>query len=125
MKQTIINAALAIAAIFAPIQKMIATVIVLVLFDLVTGIIASKKQGIPITSAGVRRTITKLFVFLAALCLGFLTQQHLTGESIPVSNIVASLIGLTELLSCMENLNIIGGGDLLKSVLEKLNSQNK
>lgn len=125
MKSHLINALAILAGIFAPAKAMILTSTVLITVDLITGILAARKQSIPITSAGLRRTVTKLFVYEAAILLGFLTEQYLTGPGIPVSNIVASFIGLTELLSCMENLNIIGGNDLLKSIIDKLGSANK
>ena len=117
--------ALSIIAVFAPAKAMIVTTIVLILADLITGVLAAQKSNEPITSAGLRRTVSKLLIYETAILLGFLTQTFLTGDSIPVSNIIAGFIGLTELTSVMENLNIIGGGSLLKALLQKLDSSNK
>lgn len=43
---------------------------------------------------------------------------------LPVSKIVASVIGLVELKSILENANSILGQDLFKTVIAKLGSQN-
>ncbi len=125
MKETMIKVLIVLLAIFAPAKSMIITSLVLIIVDLVTGLMAAHKTGDPITSAGLRRTVTKLFVYEVVILTAFLAQQYMTGPGIPVCNIVTSFIGLTELKSIVENMNIIGGGDLLKSIIEKLGSVNK
>lgn len=124
MKTWIIHTAIALAAVFAPAKGMVLTALLLVLADMTCGIVASIKQKQPITSAGLSRSIVKTFVYEAAILMAFLTQQYLTGPEIPVSNLVAGLIGLTELKSVMENLNTITGGNLLSSIIDKLGSRN-
>ena len=114
-----------VLAIFAPAKAMVLTTLSLCLVDLITGVLAARKRGETITSAGLGRTITKLAVYETAVLLAFLTQQYLTGPNVPCAQIVASLIGLTELTSCMENMNSISGTDVLKSVIDKLSSKNK
>lgn len=116
---------LSLLAVFAPAKAMILTSLALVLMDLVTGIIAAKKAGEPVTSAGLRRSIGKLLIYEAAILLGFLTQQYMTGDTVPVSNIIAGLIGVAELTSCLENLNKISDGSILKAVLDKIGSPNE
>ncbi len=113
-----------IALVFAPIQQMLITAMCLVLSDMVLGVIAAHKRKEPITSAGLGRTPVKLFVYGASICLGFLTQQYLTGNTFPVLNIITSLIGLTEIKSILENLNDVSGTDLLRLILDKLSSAN-
>lgn len=125
MKQYIINTLLAIATVFAPAKAMLITCLALVVMDLITGIMASKKAGKPITSSGIRRTIAKLLIYEVTIALAFLTQTYLTGESIPVASIISGIVGLTELTSCLENLNTLSGGDLLKSIIDKLGSTNQ
>lgn len=104
---------------------MFITSFVLIMVDLITGVIAAKKQNIPVTSAGLRRTLSKLIIYELAMILAFITQQYLTGDTIPVSSLMAGFIGLTELTSILENLNVIGDGKLLQAILDKLGSQNK
>jgi hypothetical protein len=114
----------ALIAVFAPAKGIVLTSFALVLIDLVTGIWAAKKRGEPITSQGLRRTLTKLAVYESALLIAFLAEQYLISDLLPVSKIVSSYIGVVELKSVLENVNDIGGNDLLKALINKLNGPN-
>lgn len=115
---------LSILAIFAPAQDMILAAGALLIMDLITGIIAARKRKEPITSSGLRRSISKLFIYEIALCVAFVSQHYLMHDSIQIASIVAGYIGITESLSILENLNTASGNDLLKALMEKLNSAN-
>lgn len=114
---------ISIAAVFAPIKGTLIATGVLIFADLALGMWAAKKRGEPITSAGIRRTLTKCFVYEAALMLGFLGEHYLT-DSIPAVKVISGLVMITEMTSILENLNTISGSDLLKSVLSQLGSQS-
>lgn len=124
MKETLAKLAVVLISIFAPAKAMIISSLVLILADLITGVLAARKAGEPITSAGLRRTVSKLLIYETVIILGFLTEQYLTGPTMPVSHIIAGYIGLTELTSCIENLNILTGTNILKMLLDKINSKN-
>ena len=124
MKDWAVNLTLALLAVFAPAGGMMATALLLVMADLVTGLLAARKQKKRITSSGLQRTVVKTFVYETAIILGFLTEVYLLNHSMPISNMIAGLIGLTELKSCLENIDIIGGNGLLKQVIGKLGSKN-
>jgi hypothetical protein len=115
---------IAILAVFAPIQAVIIVTGVLVIADLITGLFAAKKRGEKITSAGLRRTVTKTTVYLSAVCLGFLVEKYMIDSILPISKLISGIIGVVELKSLMENLNTIYGSDLFKSIIEKLGSIN-
>ena len=115
---------MACLAVLAPIKAVFITTALLVAADLVLGVIAARKRGEAITSAGFRRTVSKLLVYEAAVILGFLSEQYLTGASIPVSKIISAYIGLTEITSIIENLNFINGSSVFNGLLSKLGSQN-
>ena len=125
MRDWALNLILAILAVFAPAKAMILSSIVLIACDLVTGLLAARKTGIKITSAGLQRTLIKLFVYESAILLAFITEVYLLDSAIPASKVVAGLVGITELKSCLENLNIISGQDLLKAAIDKLGSKNQ
>jgi Bacteriophage holin family len=124
MKQVGINILLALLAVLAPAKSMVLSSLFLVMLDLVTGLLAAKKQNLPITSSGLRRTISKMLVYESAILLAFLAQQYLV-KDIPIANIASSFVGLTELTSCLENIDIISGGGLLKKLISRLGSDNK
>lgn len=113
-----------ILAVFAPAKEMIITCLVLILVDLITGLMVARKQQQPISSAGIRRTVSKIFIYETAIMMGFLTQKFLLNDGAPIAGMIAGVIGLTELTSILENLNKIQGTNVLKSVISKLGSVN-
>lgn len=124
MLQQLKSFIIAISAIFAPIKAVIIVTGVLVVADLITGLIAAHKRGEKINSAGLRRTVTKTTVYLSAVCLGFLVEKFMIDSILPISKLISGIIGVVELKSLMENLNVIYGSDIFKSIIEKLGSVN-
>jgi hypothetical protein len=110
-------------AVLAPIKAMLVTAGVLVFMDLLTGIWASLKTGIPISSNRLGRTVTKIFVYQLAIICGFLTERYLVDDMLPFAKIAAGYVGITELKSIYENLSRISGQDFLKGILGKLNDR--
>ncbi len=123
MKSALWLLLLSTLAVFAPIKTMLITAGVLVLFDLVTGIWASAKTGVPISSNRLGRTVTKIFVYQLAIICGFLTEKFLVSDALPFAKLAAGYVGLTELKSIYENLSRISGQDMLRGILNKLNDR--
>jgi len=116
---------LAVLAVFAPIKPMILATFVLASVDLVVGILAARKQGHQITSSGLKRTVGKIFLYEAAILMSFVAETYLLGNVMPVTKLVAGMIGATELKSVLENLDIINGSSLFTAMVSKLvNSEN-
>lgn len=116
--------ALAVLAVFAPIKMVVISAFVLILTDLIFGIWAAHKRGEQITSAWMGRTVTKMLVYQVAILTGFLLETYLIGGSIPVSKLVAGVIGMVEFKSILENANDITGTDIFKQIISKLGSKN-
>jgi hypothetical protein len=125
MKIWLVNVALALLALFAPAKELFMATGILIIADFITGVYAAKKAKIPITSAGFRRTVSKMLIYNLAVGAGFLVQHSMMGDLVPVSNIVSSAIGLTELKSILENIDKIKGDSLVKGILAKLGSINE
>lgn len=115
---------LSMAAIFTPIQSLLMTTGIMIFIDFITGVLAAKKRGEPITSAGFRRSLTKIFVYEAALMLAFLAETYMS-DILPFVKMAAAMISIVELKSIYENLNGISGEDLLKGLIDKLGSANQ
>lgn len=113
-----------LVAVFAPIKVALITILLLITADCITGILAARKRGEPITSAKLRNTLSKFLIYFTAMMLGFLTEVYLLDNSIPISKFVGGICGITECKSLMENLNTISGTDIFKSLVEKLGSKN-
>lgn len=122
MKEMLKALAVACLAYFAPTKSVILTTTALVFIDLVFGLMASHKQNIPITSNGLKTTVVKLLVYTAAILLSYVVQQQLTGDDYPVMKWVSAMVGLVELKSILENLDIVSGGGLLSQIIAKINS---
>lgn len=115
---------ISVLAVLAPIKAAMITVGVLIFADLICGLLAAHKRGDKITSAGLRRTATKCFVYQASIITGFLVEKFLIGDIVPVSKIIAGLIGTVELKSLLENLDTINGSPLFLSLINRLGSNN-
>ena len=113
-----------ILGVLAPVQEVIIVTFVLILVDLVSGIFAAKKRKEKIESSGLRRTITKIFVYQTAIITAFLVQNYLLGNKLPLCSIVAGVIGIVESTSIFENLNTIQGYNVFKKILILLGSPN-
>lgn len=123
MKDWVISTLLAGLAVFAPIQGVIITVGILIFGDMFTGVWAAYKRKEPITSAALRRSVTKMAVFQFAVLSGYLLEVYLLGGLLPVAKLVAGVVGLVEFKSVLENAKEITGLDF-SSVIKKLGSKN-
>jgi len=124
MKDFLLGLGASILAIFAPIKAIIVVTGVLIVTDLVTGILAARKRGEKISSAGLRRTATKVFVYNIAVISGFLIERYMLEDFISISKITAGIIGVVEFTSILENLNTINGSPIFKQIIDKLGSIN-
>lgn len=112
------------AAVFAPIEASLIAMLVLTLSDMITGILAARKANIVITSSGLRRTVSKIFVYELAVLMAFMAEKYLLSDVIPLSKLCTGLITLVELKSLFENLDIIYGQPIFKTLIDKLGSKN-
>jgi hypothetical protein len=124
MKEWLEKLALASLAALAPIKMVLITVGILIMADLVTGIWAAFKRGEEVSSAAMRRTISKMFIYQLTVICGFMLENYILDGLVPVAKIVAGVIGMVEFKSILENSNHIVGGDLFKIVITKLGSDN-
>jgi hypothetical protein len=114
---------LGITTFLMPISATLYWTMGIVVVDLITGILVSKKAGIPIQSKGIRNTAIKLCVYLLTLVLARGVEVYLTNGLVPVMNICSTIIGLGELKSVLENFDILASGSLLKLVIRAIQSR--
>jgi phage-related holin len=124
MKEWLNTILLAITAFVSPVQAMLITIVVLVFSDMITGLLRAKKQQQPINSYSLRKTVPKLLAYLAMVLIGNLVEIHLLNHAIPLTNLCASVVGLVEFKSILENLEIVTGKPVFKTILDKIQSQN-
>ena len=117
-------AAIGLIGVLAPIHAIMAVAGTLIVADAVTGIWAAKKRGEKITSAALRRTVSKMVIYQLVVITGFLTETFMLEGALPISKVAASAIALTELLSIVENANQILETDIFDKVKKLLGSKN-
>lgn len=110
---------LSLWAVFAPVQAIMGVTGGLIFVDLVTGIMAAHKKGEEITSKGISRTVAKIVLYELALATSFLVHQYMTGDLLPADKLVAGLIGLVELKSIMENINVANGTPVFAAIIDR------
>lgn len=115
---------LSIIAVLAPIESIMLTTGVMIFIDLILGIIAAKKLGKLITSAALRRTVSKMLVYQLTLISAFICEKYLLDGILPIVKLVAAVIGAVELKSVFENADIINGGSVFKDLIKQLGSVN-
>lgn len=106
---------------FAPVKAAIITIIFLGVIDFITGISASYKQGVPITSRRMYSSIVKVTMYSLLIIASHMIEVHLI-DYLPLVKMATSSIALVELKSLYENVSTVLGLDLwkaLKTVIEK------
>jgi hypothetical protein len=116
--------AISVFALLAPIHTVMATAGALILLDLILGVIAAHKRKEPITSAALRRTVSKMVAYQLGIVSGFLAQHYMLSDSLPIVKLMAAAIALVEIKSIMENADSINGSPLFQSVIKALGSKN-
>lgn len=124
MKNWIEGLLVAFLAILAPIHMLMLSVGILIVADAITGVWAALKRNEPISSAALRRTVSKFLIYQLTIISGFLVQNFMLENTLPITNIIAGAIGLVELKSVLENSTVILGTDIYKELLKKLGSKN-
>lgn len=117
--------AMSLFALLAPIHTVMAVTGAMIVIDLITGVLAARKRQEPITSAALRRTVTKMAVYQTAVITGFLCEHYLLSDSLPIVKLAAAAIGLVEMKSITENLNAINGSPVFSSIITALGSKNQ
>lgn len=110
-------------AFIAPIQGFLALALALVVVDFTSGTKAARKRGDAITSAGYKRTVSKLLLYTAVIMLSEgMKVVFFKDGLIPVTYIAAGFICATEFRSVLENVGAVTGTDV-SHVLSELFSK--
>lgn len=119
------NLALSLIAILLPLKAIAAAIVVLVIADLITGCLAARKLGEKIESNKLKRSVSKLMLYYSATLVSYVATVWLVDSLIPVQKMVTTLIGIVEVKSILENLDIIHGGNFFKAMLQRLEKKSE
>jgi phage-related holin len=119
---TIIKLSLLSLTYFAAIKTLFHLMIALVIIDLFTGVWKSVKVGgwKSIKSRLLKRTVIKTTCYIIALVVSYLFESIIIGTNGVITNIVAGMIGITEVASIFENLTTITGNSLFMKLFDVL-----
>lgn len=121
-KETFKTLFLSALAVVAPVNKIMVTTFVLIVIELIVDIAIECKKAertLP-CSCQLRKAVNKLFVYEIAILTGYLSEVYLMDSLLPLSKIISTFIGSTELKSIFENLNILNGKPILGNVIESI-----
>ena len=107
MKENAIKLMLALLAYFAPLYGIFVLMMLFVLADLVSGIVASSRKKIPRSSRRLRKSIEKTVCYLAAVMLAYTAEQALKLDWFIVHRTIAAFICVVEFISILENFAVI------------------
>lgn len=88
-------------------QQIISAVIVLALFDMITGVFAEVKSGKSVESKKLFKTAIKLFVYMLMISSGHLVETAI-GYELKVDEVITAIIAVTEIISILENASRMG-----------------
>jgi len=125
MKEYIVKFFIMTLALLTPIKPMLIACGFLIFCDMITGILASRKRKERIKSSEMRRSISKFLVYQITIISAFILEIYMLDGLVPVSKVVAGVIGMVEFTSILENTSTIAGTDIVKLVLNKLGSKNQ
>lgn len=111
MTKWLVPLLLSALALLAPIHTLMAAVGVLIAADFITGIMAARRRGEPITSRAMGRTVYKCLGYQLAVISGFALEALIPG-GLPIAKLCAAAIGLSEFKSLGENVRTLTGVDL-------------
>ena len=86
----------------------ISGLMLLIVLDYITGILASFQRNIPITSRKSARTLAKFFVFILAIAASHALERIIYGELYLISKVVIAYLATNEFLSVVENFSYMG-----------------
>jgi phage-related holin len=110
------------AALFAhllPLKQFVAVTLMMVVFDLISGIQAAKKRGEIIHSKGLRRSVLKFAMYCMAI-LGGDAIARVYFPTFPMVYAISCYICVTEFYSVLENVGTVTGTNVLSVVREQL-----
>ena len=109
-------------AILVPIYDVTGALIILILIDLITGIIASVKNQVKFQWEKIENTFTKVIIYSLILLAGWVVESKIM-PAIPLMRLVAGFLALTELRSILGNFKNIFGLDMWEYIRAAIRNQ--
>lgn len=125
MKEWALALGISLLAFFSPIHGLLLAVFILLLIDVSVEIVVSIKKKIAVLSATLRLFVVKVIMYEIALMSAFLVSHFMMNDVFPIPNLIASVCGLIELKSILENLDKMSGEPIFKSIIRSIKKKEK
>jgi phage-related holin len=109
--------------IFTPIMSTFLWLGVFILFDLITGILKTKKAGEPLNSKKMSQTATKtLMYFMLIIASHIIDTQFFIGVFLPIkiAQLASGFLAVTEFKSITENISEVLGVPIWQYIKDKI-----
>lgn len=107
MRETMVKIGLAAIAYLSPLYEMFIVLMLFVLADLITGIVASNRRGIPRSSRRLRKSAAKLVNYIFAVVLAYAAERAFKVEWFVAHRAIGAFVCAVEFLSILENMAVI------------------
>lgn len=104
----------------APIRPAMACALFLPLCNLVLTFLVAYKTKQPYPWVSIRKAAIKTGLYLSGTILAFVTETYMTGPLVPCIHLVTGLIGVTELRSCLTQLDALNSTPVFSNILTKI-----
>ncbi|MBE9487981.1 MAG: phage holin family protein [Bacteroidetes bacterium] len=108
----------AILGRFTSLKDVFFLLLLIVIADFITGLVASRKKGVPCSSRRLRQSISKMLCYFGVVYLLFEFQNILNIDWIASYKIVAGFIYLVELISILENMAVITENKIFMKIVK-------
>jgi len=121
----ILSLSVVLITFIAPISIFIHTIMILSVIDLITAITRDmrlrKKDKIKvIESKKIRKTVTKLIMYILFIISSFLLMQVTFGATFYIPNVVFGMLALVEVVSIGENMATITGNNIFIKITKRI-----
>lgn len=116
---------ISLLAFFAPIHGLLLAVFILLLIDVGVEIAATFKNKEVVVAKSLRAFVLKLIMYEIAIISSFLVSHFMMNDVFPIQNLIATVCGLIELKSILENLDKMSGEPIFKSIIRTLKKKEK
>lgn len=120
MRELMMKAGLATLAYFSPLYEIFVVMMLFVLADLITGMIASTRRGIPRSSRRLRKSAAKLVSYLSALVLAYAVERAFRVEWFVAHRAIGAFICAVEFLSILENFAVITENAVFVTIVKRI-----
>lgn len=119
----ILPALMSAVAFFAPVAPFIMLVGFIIVVDMITAIMAVRKEGGKVESRKLARTVGKFLVYGCAILTAHVVSRFFF-PTFPALQLIAGFITFVELKSIDENIKKFTGHSMFGTILDKLKPKN-